>query len=363
LKTRIIQKAGVPAVALAALILMVGCSSGKAAKEPVATVNGTPISMIDVREALGIPAGVIAASGVPAAKKKEALNQVIETRLLALDARAHGFDNTAEFRDALKQNEKGIWITGLLRKAFESKTKDAKTENAIKEETGKLKASDKKLTEADARMRAVQVVFDGILRNLQNDLLGSAKKEFPYTVNQSTVSLVSKGESVADNAPLASGGADIVTYGDIKGLLKASAEGAAKAGKGPSTDVMALTNALDREMQTRSLYAYAKKQEIDKGQSFASVRQGLEQSLLITMLLDKVVLKTITVSDREIAETYDGHKDMFIQGGKALPLAQVKDQIKGFLENEKRRKTVEAYVADLKPKAKITINEAILSKV
>ena len=54
---------------------------------------------------------------------------------------------------------------------------------------------------------------------------------------------------------------------------------------------------------------------------------------------------------------------MFIREGKKIPLAQVKDQLRAFLENTKRRKTLDEYVETLKKKAKITVNEAMLAKV
>jgi competence CoiA-like predicted nuclease len=41
----------------------------------------------------------------------------------------------------------------------------------------------------------------------------------------------------------------------------------------------------------------------------------------------------------------------------------IKEQIRAALRNEKGKKAVEAYLVELKKKAKITVNDAVLPKV
>ena len=52
-----------------------------------------------------------------------------------------------------------------------------------------------------------------------------------------------------------------------------------------------------------------------------------------------------------------------MRDGKKIPLAQVKDQLRSFLENAKRRKALDEYVDSLRKKAKITIKESVLPMV
>jgi competence CoiA-like predicted nuclease len=54
---------------------------------------------------------------------------------------------------------------------------------------------------------------------------------------------------------------------------------------------------------------------------------------------------------------------MLVRDGKKVPLAAVKEQIRGFLQNNKRKKALEEYIEALKKKAKITVNEPALQKV
>ncbi len=69
------------------------------------------------------------------------------------------------------------------------------------------------------------------------------------------------------------------------------------------------------------------------------------------------------MTDKEIESAYAEHGQMFVKDGKKIPLAQVKDQLRAFLENAKRRKALDEYVEALRKKAKITINESVLPKV
>jgi competence CoiA-like predicted nuclease len=54
---------------------------------------------------------------------------------------------------------------------------------------------------------------------------------------------------------------------------------------------------------------------------------------------------------------------MLVREGKKIPLSAVKEQLRGFLENNKKRKALEDYIEGLKKKAKITVNESTLQKV
>jgi hypothetical protein len=88
----------------------------------------------------------------------------------------------------------------------------------------------------------------------------------------------------------------------------------------------------------------------------------MERSILIDLLARQELAEGTEVTDDEIAEAYKEHKQMFVRDGKEIPLLQVREQIRGFLQNEKKRKKIETYIEELKKKAKITVNEELLSK-
>jgi hypothetical protein len=52
-----------------------------------------------------------------------------------------------------------------------------------------------------------------------------------------------------------------------------------------------------------------------------------------------------------------------VRDGKKIPLAMVKEQIRAALRNEKGKQGVDALVVELRKKAKITVNDAVLPKV
>jgi len=81
------------------------------------------------------------------------------------------------------------------------------------------------------------------------------------------------------------------------------------------------------------------------------------------MMLDNVVSKNAEVTDKEIEAAYAEHSATMVRDGKKVPLAMVKEQIRAALRNQKGEKTVDAYLVELKKKAKITVNDAVLPKV
>jgi FKBP-type peptidyl-prolyl cis-trans isomerase (trigger factor) len=113
----------------------------------------------------------------------------------------------------------------------------------------------------------------------------------------------------------------------------------------------------------RALAAYAKKQGVDGSEGYKAMRQEMERYVLRSLVLDNVAAKNVEVTDKEIETAYMEHSATMVQDGKKVPLAMVKEQIRTALRNEKGKKVIEAYIDDLKKKAKITINDTILPKV
>jgi len=113
----------------------------------------------------------------------------------------------------------------------------------------------------------------------------------------------------------------------------------------------------------RALAAYAKKQGVDGSEGYKSMRREMERFVLRSMVADNVIAKNVEVTDKEIEATYAEHSATMVRDGKKIPLAMVKEQIRAALRNEKGQKAVEVYIAELRKTAKITVNDAVLSKV
>ena len=94
-----------------------------------------------------------------------------------------------------------------------------------------------------------------------------------------------------------------------------------------------------------------------------AIRAEAERSVLIDQLASKVLAGQDAVTDQEVRKAYEEHRQMFVREGKEIPLAEVREQVKAFLQNEKRKKALETYVAELRGKAKVTVDEKVLQKV
>jgi len=350
----------VPFLAAVAAWGLLGCSKPDAKQEVVGSANGENIRVLDVRESLGIRGGTVALPEVPMEMKREALNRVVAVRLLAQDARSKGLDNTEEFRSIVGQNARGVLINALFRREVASRVKI--TEDEVKAKGKTLRESDKTLSEDNANSRARRVAAEDKLRKIEEDLVTAARKEFPVSVNRELVGRFAKGEKVPDNAVLGAAGPETITCAQTKLILKAMSGGAHGAGD-PARDPGAIARLLDRESTGMALAAYARKQGIEGSTWSKEVQADLERTILINFLAEKEILKGVSVTEKEITAAYAEHANVFVRDGEKVPLAKARPQIRDFLLNEKRRKAIEGYVADLKKKAKITVNEDVLSKV
>lgn len=354
------RRIGSVLAAAAACGLWMGCSTADGKNEIVGTANGEEIRVAELREFLGVRSGSTAASDIPAEKKKEALDRLIGGRLLAQEARAKGLDNTEEFRAQIRQNEQDLWITALFRKEIDAKSSDIDKE--VKAEAKKMMEADKKLTEKDAESRAGKLTYDMKVRKIQEELIASAKKEVPPSIDKALLERIGKKENVADDAVIATAGAEKVSYGEAKRMLQAIG-GGSHGSEDLSRNPTAIERILDRELTKRALLGLARKQGIEGSKWLAEIRKEMERILLINILAEKEILKGIVVTDKDLDATYKEHADMFVQNGKKIPFAQVKEQIRGFVATNMKRKAIESYVEALKKKAKITVNESVLAKV
>ena len=113
----------------------------------------------------------------------------------------------------------------------------------------------------------------------------------------------------------------------------------------------------------RALAVYAKKQGVDGSEGYKSMRQEMERFVLRSLVADNVAAKNVEVTNKEIEAAYAEHSATMVRDGKKVPLAMVKEQIRAALRNEKGKKAIDAYLVELKKKAKITVNDAVLPKV
>ncbi|NNG47560.1 MAG: hypothetical protein HKM86_10670 [Deltaproteobacteria bacterium] len=352
---------GVLFLAIAAIAFgLPGCSKTQPKNETVAQVNDGAIKVAELREFLGVREGATSEAGITAEQKKEALDRLIAGRLLAQDARAQGLDKTDEFLEAVKGNEQGALITALFRKEVSSSAPSSKED--IEAEAKKMMAADNTLSDNDANARAKRLVSQANLRKVQEKLIENGQKEFPSTTNQEVVDKISRGETVSDDAVLANVAGDNITYGYVKGELERLA-GGAPGMQDIVRNPVAINRMLTREVTGKSLAAYAKKQGIEGSEWEKTTSEDMERTILIDLLAAKIMEDEAPVSDGEIDAYYKEHPEMFVQQGKTVPLAMVSERLRGFLQSEKRKSAMNAYIEELKEKAKITVNEKALGEV
>lgn len=350
------------AAGIAGGMFVAGCSSKDVRQEAVATVNGDEIKGTELREVFGVPAGVFAVVVIPVEKKKEALDQLVAVSLLAQEGRSRGIDNTPEYKEILQRNDQLVRIKALVRKEIEAKLKV--TDEEIKAEIAKVKEANKGISDGDAAIRAVKSVSGSRVQKIQEDLIATAKKETAAAVDPKAVARIGKEENVPDNVVLASAGDEKILYGDVKKILRGMSPGGAPRGQPDlSKNPVLVGNILERELTMLALAAYAKKQGVDGSEGYKSMRKEMERFVLRSLVADNVAAKNVEVTDKEIEAVYAEHSATMVQDGKKIPLAMVKEQIRAALRNEKGTKAIDAYLVELKKKAKITVNDAVLPKV
>ncbi len=340
-----------------------GCSKKDVNQEVVATVNGESIMVIELREYLGVPAGIFALPGVPVEQKKQAVDQVVAGRLLVQEGRNLGLDNTPEYKGTVRQNETGVRINALFRKEASERMK--LDDKEVRAEAAKIKGENSGISEADATDRASKAVIDRQVRSIQKELVATAKKETGAAVDNAVMERIGKGDPLSDNAVLASAGDEKILYAEVKKIIREMPMLPIAPGQqNPQMTVALITRILDQELTLRALVAYSRKRGVDGSDWYRTARQNMERAVIANMVYDKVSLKDPAVTDEEVAAEY-GQRVRMMEGEKqkAPPLAAVKEQLRDLLKSGKRRGAFEAYIGDLRKKAKVTVNDAVLPKI
>jgi hypothetical protein len=352
--------------ALFGIVLFLAVSSGRGGvaaaevrDEIVASVNGGGISVRDLRESLGLLGGGVQATWIPLEKKKEALDRLIVARLLEQSARAKGLDNTVEFREAMARNEQGIAVNALVRQEAASRMKVTKEE--VREEAGKLRKKDKNLSVPEARARASTMVWQSNFRRFQEELVAQARMEASATIDEEAIDRIGKGGTVEDNTILGTVGGEPVRYGEVKKTLGAI-PGGKHAGGDLSNNPVVVRNLVNRELTGMSLRWYAREQAAADSEWMTTVRREAERAALVSLLVENVIMKKVSVTDKEIQDAYARHSGMLVRDGKPIPLPEVREKIREIVLADKRKAAIDKYVAPLRKKAKIRTNEKLIPK-
>jgi len=342
--------------------LAAGCARKDPRQEVVATVNGEDIKVLDLRAWMVDPTGTIAVTHIPVDKKKKALDKLIVGWLLAQDARSRGMDNTPEFRESFKRSEHLIRVNALFRKEVGAKLKY--DDKAVKAEIARIQEANKKISAENAAQRASRRISEEQIRKIREGLIATARKETGAALNQATMGNIVKGESVPDNAVIASAGEEKILYAEVKRMLEersptGESQGLPDLSKNPEV----IAKVVDQELNVLALSAYARKQGIEGSEGYKMARQEEERNILRTMVFQAASRKDVEITDKEVENAYAERSRELVRQGKKIPRSTVREQVRESLQDQKRGKAFHDYIADLKKKARITIDNAVLSKV
>ncbi len=99
----------------------------------------------------------------------------------------------------------------------------------------------------------------------------------------------------------------------------------------------------------------AEKMGLDKDESFRrSIQNYYEQTLLKNLINRKMDMIKVSVTDKEIEDYYNN------MDKPRPPFSEVKDKIRAALEEKNKQQALEAWFNNLKEKASIKINEALV---
>ena len=328
-------------------------------EDTVASVNGDRIRGLELRESLGLWGGAISASGVPLEKKREALGRLIDGRLLEQAARSLRLDKTEDFSRRVKEREQRVMVSALFRmNASSLKIR----QEEIRAESERLRKSDKGLDKEKAWETAKGTIWQREVGKLERDLVAAAREEASVKIDGEAIARIGRGERVEDNVVLGTVAATVVTYGEVKVLLR-QMSGGRHGGQDLWENPKPVSGILDSMLTERALLAYARNRKVEETEWMRSGRREQERSILIDLLTEKEILNGVKVSEKEIGDAYAKHSQMLVRDGKTIPLAEVEDEIRRIVQSGKRNKAMKEYVEKRKRKADIKTNDRLLQKI
>ncbi|MGO9953850.1 MAG: peptidylprolyl isomerase [Dissulfurispiraceae bacterium] len=111
---------------------------------------------------------------------------------------------------------------------------------------------------------------------------------------------------------------DVITTKDVEQEVNALPEFAREFFKGPD----GMTRLVDELVKKELLYVEAKKKGLDKDEDFQRKFEDIKKNALITRLLETQMKTLPQVTDKEVKDYYDAHKDEFVQA-TAIRLSQI----------------------------------------
>jgi peptidyl-prolyl cis-trans isomerase C len=101
---------------------------------------------------------------------------------------------------------------------------------------------------------------------------------------------------------------DVITTKDVEQEINALPEFAKEFFKGQE----GMARLVDELVKKELLYVEAKKKGLDKDEEFQRKFEEIKKNALITRLLEKEIKAIPQLTDKEVKDYYDGHKDDFM---------------------------------------------------
>ncbi|MEW6721325.1 MAG: hypothetical protein AB1346_12820 [Thermodesulfobacteriota bacterium] len=361
-----VRKAGVATVVAAVVVcaaFAAGCSKKDFNKEVVAKVNGEEITVLELREYLGAPVGVFTFEKMPVEEKRQAVERLVAGSLLVQEGISMGLPDTAKYKEAVEKNQSGVKINALLRKEAGEKLKVDDKE--VKAESEKIRKENPGIPETEASGRAAKAIVERQLRKIQQDLVATARKETGAAIDNAALERIGKGESLPDNAVLASAGDEKILYSDVKKVIREMPSlPVLQGGQNDQMTRALVARIVEQELILRAMTAYSKMRNVEGTEFHKASRRNMERSLIANMMFDNVTETVTPATDSEVAADYQ-RRVQSMQGGKekAPPIDAVREQLREILTNRKRREMFETHIEELRKKGKVTVNDEVLSKV
>ncbi len=111
---------------------------------------------------------------------------------------------------------------------------------------------------------------------------------------------------------------DVITTKDVEKEINALPEFAREFFKGQD----GMARLVDELVKKELLYVEAKKKGLDKDEDFQRKLEEIKKNALITRLLEKEMKAVPQLTDKEVKDYYDSHKDDFVQAN-AVRLSQI----------------------------------------
>ncbi len=295
------------------LLFLSACSAGErdVRGKTVASVGGEKITVRDVRELFGVRSAAHRVFGVEREKKREAVERLIAGKLLAAESRNRGYDESGDFQKLYDEGEKDIYIAALFKEKVDKAVmvKDGQ----IQAEAQKIMKENEKLSQQQAVEKATEKLYNDTFREGDNGLVQSVKGSIKTELHSDEIDRIVGGVDVGDDRVVAEVEGIPVSYGDIKKELSTLPR---HGGENLERDPRAISAIVERISVRIGLYDFAKKEEVDKGDTFNKVKGNFESSILIDLMIDNEIRKKINVGDEEVKKTYDEHPEMFEQNPK-----------------------------------------------